>query len=520
MADNMLSGGDITSKYGNKDRHSFLNLYSQTLPLATIFLLDILPSRLSLVIVGHMTGGDQYGMTSIFLSYSFTNFFSVFVLSLSCGLDTLSKRQLGNIAYLRYALILVLFGLIPYIICCIFADSILSGLNQPIEIIESTSICITYLILYAICYIAFAMLRKSLLHYLHTTLLIGFMFARLCIHLMIGYALFYYTNLGFYSFLISDSLSMLTLLVVTIITLSRMINLGTFISNLFGRRKEEARSIMAPGGGTNLNVNEQGSETTYFKQYVSATLIPGSISCLEWWAVETFTFLVGALSYDNGATSKLTVFFVHSCWASLLLLFQMPMLGLSVAMAAIMTADIRSNKFYPAWYTFLQSMASVIIYCVVIGIVVMMAYDKLLYIFYPLGLDTVSSQFKSSVFETSSSITVLFVISICGYSIAMCFLGIFVSVGRLARGGTFMLIGYYIFGLVLAIVLGFVASWKFYGIWFGQAGAFLIWCLLSALYWSCTDWFTEMKTMKDSYDRMDKEAKATHSNIKNYGATD
>lgn len=342
-----------------------------TLPLAAIFLLDILPSRVSLIIIGHLTE-DQYAFNSIFLSYSFTNFFSVFVLSLSCGLDTLTKTQLRNIVYLRYALILVICGLIPYILCCIFSDDILYGINQPIEIIESTSYCINYLILYAICYIIFAMLRKSLLQYLHTTLLIGFMFARLCIHLMIGYALFYYTNLSFYSFLISDSISMFTLLIVTIITLSSMIKeKKKFLLNLFtfsslSSDDSQSRSIMTGAGhinnsqdteSFNLSSNMTSSSSSlpehesYFKQYITATKIPGTISCLEWWAVETFTFLVGALSYDT--ISKNNIFFVHSCWASFLLIFQMPMLGLSVAMAAIMTSDIRNSKFYPAWYVIL-----------------------------------------------------------------------------------------------------------------------------------------------------------------------
>ena len=109
-----------------------------TIPLAAIFLLDILPSRISLIIIGHLTE-DQYAFNAIFLSYSFTNFFSVFVLSLSCGLDTLTKTQLRNIAYLRYALLLVLLGLIPYILCCVFSANILGGINQPVEIIESTA---------------------------------------------------------------------------------------------------------------------------------------------------------------------------------------------------------------------------------------------------------------------------------------------------------------------------------------------------------------------------------------------
>merc|ERR1712154_294484 len=140
-----------------------------------------------------------------------------------------------------------------------------------------------------------------------------------------------------------------------------------------------------------------------------------------------------------------------------------------------------------------------------------------------MGMDSLSGNdvFVNNVLSISSSIKVLLTISICSYSIAMCFLGIFVSVGRLARGGTFMLIGYYVFGLIIAIILGFVADWKFYGIWFGFCGGFLIWCLLSALYWACTDWFNEMETMKQGYDLMEQRQKdQRHSNVKNYGAVD
>jgi len=264
----------------------------------------------------------------------------------------------------------------------------------------------------------------------------------------------------------------------------------------------------APSGGTQ-----------YLREYVAATMVPGAISCLEWWAVEAFSFLVNGLSYSDGAASKLTVLLTHSIWTSFLLLFQMPMLGMSVAMAAIITADIRSGRFYPAWYTFLQSMASVIAYCVGIALLVIFAYDKVVYLFFP--VDALGPELLDSVDSLSASIRVLLVLAVCGYSMAMCFLGIFVSVGRLARGGTFMLIGYYAFGLILAVILGVVADWKFYGVWFGFAGAFLVWCLLSAAYWCCTDWFMEMETMKAAYDVAERKEEERHSRIRppTYGAT-
>mmetsp|Transcript_57998 Transcript_57998/g.96176 ORF Transcript_57998/g.96176 Transcript_57998/m.96176 type:complete len:568 (-) Transcript_57998:29-1732(-) len=538
-------------KYGKKSRHAFMDLYWFTLPLAAIFLLDILPSRVSLIVVGHLTE-NPLAFNSIFLSYSFTNFFAVFVLSLSCGLDTLTKTQLRDISYIRCALLLVIIGFVPYIVCCVMSVNILRGLNQPAEIIESTAHCINYLIVYAVCYIIFAMLRKSLLQYLHTTLLIGLMLARFFLHLMIGWALYYYTSLDFYAFLVSDSVSMCTLLVVTVLSLSRMVSLGKFVCDLFrpntsaplsaaaaaaaasggSRRGSDGaapRNIMSAGTpdaeSFQLTRSFDPDSQNYMKQYVNATLIPGAISCLEWWAVETFTFLVGALSYSY--TSKENIFFTHACWASFLLLFQMPMLGLSVAMASLMTSDIRSGKFYPAWYTFLQAMVTVILYCVGIALLVTLGYDQIINMFYPVGTyaeltddDVLHNSFNYQVLKNSSDISTLFVVALCGYAIAMSFLGIFVAVGRLARGGTFMLIGYYVFGLILAIILGYVAEWKFYGIWFGLCGAFVVWCVLSALYWMCTDWFYEMKTMKAGYDLMETQQKnVTYPKVNNYGST-
>ena len=168
-------------------------------------------------------------------------------------------------------------------------------------------------------------------------------------------------------------------------------------------------------------------------------------------------------------------------------------------------------------------MGSVIVYCVCIGLLVVLGYEQLLNVFYPMEKltsdDYTYETFMYNLVNYSSSITVLFVIAIAAYSIAMCFLGMFVSVGRLARGGTFMLIGYYVFGLVLAIILGYIAEWQLYGIWFGYCGGFLIWCVLSALYWICGDWMDEMASMKSGYDEIEKQNNMLFKRkVKSYGS--
>merc|ERR1719319_589613 len=69
-------------------------------------------------------------------------------------------------------------------------------------------------------------------------------------------------------------------------------------------------------------------------------------------------------------------------------------------------------------------------------------------------------------------------------------------------------------------LLGFLWSYgfslgRFLGFGFGS-GRFLVWALLSAAYWSCTDWFHEMGTMKHEYDKLG----AAVAQVKRYGATD
>ena len=80
-----------------------------------------------------------------------------------------------------------------------------------------------------------------------------------------------------------------------------------------------------------------------------------------------------------------------------------------------------------------------------------------------------------------------------------------------------MLFGYYFVGLLLSIILGFILNWKFYGIWFGYSCGFIVWCLLSILYWSCVDWKQEMKAMKLEYDKNALQLQITQ-NKTDYGS--
>ena len=224
--------------------------------------------------------------------------------------------------------------------------------------------------------------------------------------------MYFYSNMGFYSFLLSDSISMIVLLLITLFNLARWISFKDFLVNLFSNKKGIINNRYNNNSNNNIPNN-------YFKKYVSATLIPGSISCLEWWAVETFTFLVGATRYiapDN----ILSIFFVHSIWSSILLIFQMPMLGLSVAMAAIITHDIRKQNYKRARFTLVQALGTVIVYCAVLTVLVIFFYDKFIYIFFNYNGDTI---LISQVNNYTSEIIIFFVLALFGYSVAMCFLG-------------------------------------------------------------------------------------------------
>ncbi|ETO09371.1 hypothetical protein RFI_28004 [Reticulomyxa filosa] len=143
-------------------QHEYLVLYVASLPLSGIFLLDVLPSRLSLVLLGQMSGNIYY-FDALFLAYSFTNFFGVFVLSLSCGLDTMDKIELRHGKYYRYAMVMVSLGLGVYLIAVLKCESILTHLGQPTQIIaqvERIYLCI-YIIFVCIELFEFALVMKS-----------------------------------------------------------------------------------------------------------------------------------------------------------------------------------------------------------------------------------------------------------------------------------------------------------------------------------------------------------------------
>lgn len=467
-------------------------------------------------------------------------------------------------------------GTVPYIVACIFAREILEYvLHQPSLMIEDAYNAILCLIPYCLSYVVFAMMRKSLLQYLNSSLLVGIMFVRLCLHVMLGYFLYeYYSeSLKFYCFAISDSVSMVVLLLITMFTLTKFVNFRHFIQSLFCIYGSSSSSggykrIMNPrsssghgnsagldsddrgdGDGINTinnsnrnnrNVNDRsgsgpasgpgaGDSLKLLKEYVSAMIIPGMISCLEWWAIESITWMVGAMSHTDGI-SVYIYYFVHGMYSSLLLFFQMPILGLSVAMAAIITGDIRMGRFKSAFYTFMQGLVSCLAYCVIVAFVVLIFYNKgLLGGIFNLpnendiiNNDKYSSEYRTFIFniyDTAQGINLFFIISIVCYSVGMCLLSLFVSVGRLTHGGAFMLMGYLLFGVLVSAICGYRLNWHLYGIWFGYACGFVVWSLLSCSYWMCfSKWQKEMETTKSMYDQIDSYEQTTKmfkANLKN-----
>ena len=61
----------------------------------------------------------------------------------------------------------------------------------------------------------------------------------------------------------------------------------------------------------------------------------------------------------------------------------------------------------------MQSLASVVAYCVGIALLVFLGFDKIVYMFFP--VDALGSKFEEEVMTNSSSITIMFTIAISGY---------------------------------------------------------------------------------------------------------
>ncbi|ETO05554.1 hypothetical protein RFI_31844 [Reticulomyxa filosa] len=246
-------------------------------------------------------------------------------------------------------------------------------------------------------------------------------------------------------------------------------------------------------------MTSQVSELPSFHKYVQHMWLAGSISCLEWWAVETFTFLVGTLRYES--TSTLVVFFVHGCWNIFFFFFLKKNLLLLLYVGIYVCVCLVELQIS---FTLKQAMCSVLAYSIVLIVITIAFRDNLLKIFLSLNFANENTDhFIRQVRSTSDEILPLFTLCVFGYSIAMCFLGMFVSVAKLAQGGLFMLTGYYLVGLVTAVVTAYYWEWRLYGIWLGLAAAYASWCALSFVYWywkKPSDHLDQVKQIHDQYE--------------------
>ncbi|ETO09372.1 hypothetical protein RFI_28005 [Reticulomyxa filosa] len=113
------------------------------------------------------------------------------------------------------------------------------------------------------------------------------------------------------------------------------------------KKKKKQTRHKRPHSRYNESVIRKANKEATLWKYLQHTFLPGSISCLEWWAIEILTLLAGGLRFKDD--DVIAIFFVHGCWNSLLVVFQMPSLGLSVAMAALTTDYIKNGSFHAAW---------------------------------------------------------------------------------------------------------------------------------------------------------------------------
>eukprot|EP01083_Nonionella_stella_P151245 482998_1 len=449
-------------------------IYKVSFVLIIILILDILPSQCTLISVGHLEH-DMWKFNAVFLSYTFTNFFILWILTIIYILNAMQIRYWCKICACTIC------GWVPYILCSVFAANLLNYIKQPSMVISDASSCIQYLIPFTFCFIFLITSREPILRYLHTNIMIIIMCIRLCIHLVLGFILHFNSALKWHAFLVSDSISACLTVIIFYIVLSRMVRRPSEI--LFGSTR---RTDDYPTG--------KGVLASFCDSY--AMISTGNI-CLNALSVSCiFTFFVGALEYDNEDELTAT-FFVHSCWTSFLLAFQVPVFALVVAMNAIAVhAFIKQEQIdiYGLYAILRQLVIVVAVYCVVVSLCMILGHKVFLNIFHDIEL------MEQYLLDATRAMRIFFPITIFSYSLALVLSGIFILIGRSCNAMIFRVISYWIFGIVLAIVFGFVADYRFNGIWIGYCTSFGLWFLFALGYWKYIDFPDAVNAVKNTYD--------------------
>ncbi|OMP04700.1 Multi antimicrobial extrusion protein [Corchorus olitorius] len=440
-------------------------------PMVAVALLQYLLQVVSVIMVGHL---GQLSLSSVAIATSLTNVtgFSLLLITnfglakqsgVAGGLETLCGQAFGSKQYKKlgvytYTAVISLILICPPIcILWIFMDKLLPLVGQDTLISHKARQYSLWLIpgLFA------SAILKPLTRFLQmqsvTLPMLLSAFLVLCFHAPVCWILVYKLDFGDIGAAIAFSLS----------TWLNVILLGIYVK--YSSACEKTRSPLSKDAF--LGVPE------FFRLGVPSAVMV----CLKWWAMELLTLLSGLLPNAKLETSVLSI-----CLTISTLHFTIPY-GFGAAASTRVSNELGAGNPEIARMAVKVGMSMATIEAIIVSIA----------LFFSRHIVGYAYSNEKPVVKYVAAMAPLLCISLVTDSIQVVLSGVAKGCGWQSLGAYANLGAFYLIGLPIGIVLGFVAHLKGRGLWIGIVAGSIVQTILLSLFAIFTNWEKQVAKAKE-----------------------
>ncbi|XP_022141866.1 protein DETOXIFICATION 8-like isoform X2 [Momordica charantia] len=422
-------------------------------PIIPALVLYHLLQIVTVVVVGHL--GDELLLSGVSIATSFVRVtgFS-FLLGMAGALDTLCGQAYGAQQYQKLgvythscmiSLTLVCF---PISVLWFFTDKLLISIGQDPSI---SSVAKKFSVFLIPNLFGYAILQSLMRYLLTQSLILPLLFssfATLCLHIPISWLLVFHFKLGIAGAALA-------------LGISYWLNVILLASYVFF--SPSCAKTRAP-----LSREAISSIRKFFRLAVPSAVM----LCVEWWSYEVISLLSGLLPNPKVEASVLSI-----CFSITYLHFFIPY-GLGTTASTRVSNELGAGN---------PEAAKVAVKVVgALGIIESITVSVILF-----GFRNILGYAFTNDTQIANHITSMWPL-ICLSILIDSSLGIFSGIARgtgLQRLGAYVNLGsYYIVGVPIAIVLGFVVHWRVKGLWIGLVFGATLQSFLFALITTLTNW--------------------------------
>ncbi|XP_021288522.1 protein DETOXIFICATION 2-like [Herrania umbratica] len=438
-------------------------------PMVAVTVLQYLLQVVSVIMVGHL---GQLSLASVAIATSITNVTGFSLLSgMAGGMETLCGQAYGSQQYKKlgvytYSAIISLILVCPTIcILWIFMDKLLPLVGQDTQISHKARQYSLWLIpaLFA------SAILKPLTRYLQMQSLILPMlltaFSILCFHVPVCWTLVFKLDLGDLGAAIAFSLS----------TWLNVILLGIYVK--YSPTCEKTRSPLSKDAF--LGVSE------FFRLGVPSAIMV----CLKWWSMELLTLLSGLLPNPKLETSVLSI-----CLTISTLHFTIPY-GFGAATSTRVSNELGAGNPELARMAVKVGMSMATTEAVIVSTALFFSRHIIGYAY---------SNEKPVVHQVAVMAPLL-CISLVTDSMQVVLSGVAKGCGWQHKGAYVNLGAFYLIGLPMGIILGFVAHSNGRGLWIGIVAGSIVQTILLSLFVIFNNWDKQVAKAKDRIGRSSME---------------